>query len=200
MNERSLTLTPEAPDRRGRILQVAGRLFSQKGYHGSSMRELASALGLTQSSLYNHVANKEELLLAIVDGVADEFLVTLEPVVRSAASPTAKLRSAVRVHLQIIAEHLETATVFLHEWKFLSATYRARVESKRGRYEALWREIIAEGVERGDFRPLKIEFTARWILSTLNWTYQWYSPQGALTAEEIADRYLDLFLHGLLKS
>jgi len=197
MNERSFAMVEEAPDRRAHILKVAGRLFSQKGYHSTSMRDLAAALGLTQGSLYNHFAGKEELLFAIIDRVSDEFLAAIEPIARSEASPIKKLRAAVRVHLQVIAENLETATVFLHEWKFLNPDYKERIKAKRDRYETFFRAIIAEGVGRGEFRAVDVKFAALLILSALNWVYQWYSPGGPLTAEEIADLYVDLILNGL---
>lgn len=197
MNERPFTTVEEAPDRRAHILKVAGRLFSQKGYHSASMRDLAAALGLTQGSLYNHFAGKEELLFAIIDRVSDEFLAAIEPIARSEASPIEKLRAAVRVHLQVIAENLETATVFLHEWKFLSADYKERIKAKRDRYEALFRTIITQGIERDELRSVDIKFAALLTLSALNWVYQWYSPRGPLTAEEIADSYANLLLSGL---
>ena len=196
MNERSFA-SIEVPDRRAHILKVANRLFSQKGYHSTSMRDLAAALGLTQGSLYNHFASKEELLFAIIDHVSDEFLAALEPIAQSEASPIEKLRAAVRVHLQVIAENLETATVFLNEWKFLSPDYKERIKAKRDRYEALFRAIIAQGVEQGELRSVDIKFATMLTLSALNWFYQWYSPKGPLTAEEIADRYVDLLLGGL---
>ena len=198
MNDRSLLMAPVVPDPRARILKVAGRLFSQKGYHGTSMRDLASALGLTQGSLYNHLTGKEELLFAVIDRVADEFVAAIERIVEGEDSARNKLRAAVRAHLQIAAENLETATVFLHEWKFLSAEYRPRVQKKRDRYEVCLRTIVAEGVDRQEFRAVDVRFATLHILSGLNWFYQWYSPRGSLTAEEISDRYLDLFLHGLV--
>ena len=107
------------------------------------------------------------------------------------------LRATIRTHMQIVAENIETATVYLHEWKFLSSSSKSLVEKKRDRYEALIREVIVEGVEQGEFRPIDVKFATLMILSALNWTYQWYSSKGALTAEEIADQYLNMFLHGV---
>jgi AcrR family transcriptional regulator len=184
-------------DRRDQILKAAGRLFSQKGYHGTSMRDLAAALGLTQGSLYHHWAGKEELLFAIIDRISDEFLKAIEPIVQGTASPAEKLRAAARAHIRIIVENLETATVFLHEWKVLSPEYKERIRAKRDRYEGLFRQILAEGIAQGEFRSLEVKYAALLCLSALNWIYQWYSPRGELTAEEIADQYVDLFLRGL---
>ena len=201
MSERSFSPASATAlgDRRDQILRAAGRLFSQKGYHGTSMRDLAAALGLTQGSLYHHWAGKEELLFAIIDRISDEFLKVIEPIAQSAASPTEKLRAAARAHIRIIVENLDTATVFLHEWKFLNPEYKERVRAKRDRYEALFREILAEGIRQGEFRlqPADVRYASLFCLSALNWIYQWYSPRGELTAEEIADRYVDLLLRGL---
>jgi AcrR family transcriptional regulator len=197
MNDRSSNVVVEPSPTRTRILRVAGRLFAQKGYHGTSMRDLASALDLTQGSLYNHVAGKEELLFAIMDRIADEYVAGIETVLESGDPPSDKLRAVIRGHLQIAAENLQTSTVFLHEWKFLGDDHRAQIQEKRDRYERALRSVLAEGVDSGDFRPLDLKFTALMILSVLNWFYQWYSPKGPQSAEEIADRYLELFTYGV---
>jgi AcrR family transcriptional regulator len=197
MNDRSSSLVVETSPTRARILRVAGRLFAQKGYHGTSMRDLASAMNLTQGSLYNHVAGKEELLFAIMGGIADEYVAGIETIADSDNPPSDKLRAVIRGHLQIAAENLQASTVFLHEWKFLGDEHRAQIQDKRDRYERALRSILAEGVEQGDFRPLDLKFAALMILSALNWFYQWYSPKGPQSAEEIADRFLELFKYGV---
>ncbi|HEX6988431.1 MAG TPA: TetR/AcrR family transcriptional regulator [Bacillota bacterium] len=188
-------------NRRRQIVAAAMELFSDKGYHSASMRDIAERLGLQAGSLYVHIRSKEDVLFEIVDHAADRFA----DAVRSAqdqaraqgAGPDETLRLAVRNHLQVVAENLGTATVFFHEWKFLDPDRRARILAKRDAYEAAFRDIIAAGVGAGVFRPVDPRIAGLAVMSMCNWFYQWYSPAGPLSAHEIADRFVDLLLAGL---
>ena len=105
-------------ERRDEILHVAGTLFSQRGYHATSMRELARHLNLQGGSLYAHIQSKEEILLEVVRQAAERFLAVLQGLPEG--SPVERMRALVRGHLRVIAEELPRATVFFHEWKHLS--------------------------------------------------------------------------------
>jgi AcrR family transcriptional regulator len=184
--------------RRDQMLQVASRLFSERGYHGTSMRDLARGLGILRGSLYAHIESKEDLLFDIVDRGADRFISRLEEVVASDDSPEEKLRQAIRAHISIVAGHMEASTVFLNDWRFLSDERRPEVQAKRDIYESLMREIVEEGVE-WDVYPeeLDTKFATILILSTVNWLYQWYDPEGPLSPTEIADLFSHMILSGL---
>lgn len=185
--------------RREQILHTARQLFSDRGYHATSMRDIAEALGIQAGSLYVHIRSKEDVLFEIVDRCADQFLRALAPVLESPRPAPERLREALRAHLQVMARNLETATVFFHEWKFLDPERRQAVIRKRDEYEAGFRRIIAEGVAAGAFRPVDVRLAACAVLSMANWFYHWYSPAGPLSAEEIADRFADMILWGLAR-
>jgi len=185
-------------DRRKTILRVAGRLFSQRGYYGTSIRDIASAIRLQGGSLYAHIASKEELLWEIVDEAAQAFLSSLEPIVRSERSPLEKFRLAVAVHLRVVTERQDAAVVFNHEWKALSPKRRADVLARRDAYEALFREILREGIEAGVFRAdLDVPLITRFILAALNGVAVWYRPKGPLSPEQIAEAFADWAVRGL---
>lgn len=184
-------------NRREQILSTAVHLFSEKGYHATSMRDIAEALGLQAGSLYVHIQGKEELLYEIVDRGAEQFLAAVTPIAESDRPAPARLREAMRAHLRVMARNLDTAIVFFHEWKFLDADRRSRILAKRDRYERLFRAIIEDGVREGSFRPVDVRMAALAVLSMVNWFYHWYSPEGPLTADEVADRFADLVLRGL---
>ena len=183
--------------RREEILAVAGELFRQKGYHATSMQDIADRLQLQRGSLYAHIDSKEELLFEIVDRAAERFLAGIEQAWRAGGSATERLRLALQAHMTVIAEHRDTATVFFHEWRFLRDDLRRQIQAKRDRYEARWRELIADGIARGEFRPVDPRFAALLALSAVNWSYHWYSPAGPLSPAAVADRFAELILDGL---
>lgn len=188
----------ERAHRRDELFRLAARLFSEKGYHGTSMQHLAEGMGILRGSLYAHIDSKEELLFDIVDRGADRFITRMEEVVASDASPDEKIRLAISAHIATVAEHLEASTVFLNDWRFLNPERREIIQSKRDLYESLIQEIVEEGIEWGVFpETLDVKFAGILILSAVNWVYQWYDPEGPLAPEEIADRFGDLILEGL---
>lgn len=182
-------------ERRDEILHVAGRLFSQQGYHGTSMRELARHLNLQGGSLYAHIASKEELLLEVVRQAAERFLAVLENL--PPGDPVARFRALVRGHLEVIAQELPRATVFFHEWKHLSPPLLEEAKALRRRYEEGVQAVIQEGVRTGVFRVENVRLATLFVLSALNWTYQWYRPEGALSLEELSEMYARLLLRAL---
>ncbi|MCS6867827.1 MAG: TetR/AcrR family transcriptional regulator [Thermus sp.] len=181
-------------ERRDQILHVAGKLFSQRGYHATSMRELAKELNLQGGSLYAHIASKEELLLEVVRQAAARFLAVLEGL---EGDPVAKVRALVRGHLRVIAEELPRATVFFHEWKHLSPPLLEEAKALRRRYEEGVQGVIQEGVEKGVFRVESVRLATLFLLSALNWTYQWYRPEGPLSPEELGEIYARMALRAL---
>ncbi|MFC7440369.1 TetR/AcrR family transcriptional regulator [Laceyella putida] len=185
--------------RREEILAIACRLFSQKGYHGTTIRDISEACGILAGSLYAHINTKEDLLFEITDRGADAFLRSLTPIVESDVPARQKLKLAVRAHIQVVEANLEAATVFFHEWKALTGERFSQIQEKRDQYEGLWATILAEGVREGIFQLQDEKFARLLVLSVGNWIYQWYRPDGELSAEEIADRFVSLMLHGFAR-
>ena len=191
---------PGVPElsRREQIYRVAGRLFSERGYHATSMRDLAAELGIQGGSLYAHISSKEELLSEIVQRAARQFDEALFSLRTEDLTPQERLREAMSRHLTVIAENMETATVFFHEWKHLSEEPLAAVITWRDGIEAFYRELIAEGVAAGVYRRgLNIKMAANLVLSSVNWAYTWYRPGGALSPQDVAASFEQMLLSGL---
>ncbi len=109
-----------------------------------------------------------------------------------------KLRRLLVGHIETAIEHLDAATVFLNEWRYLSAEPRTLIQKKRDRYESILKEIIEEGIAAGEFRAdADVSFAARLVLSAGNWTFAWYRPGGELGPTEIGERFARLVLQGL---
>ncbi|MDQ3784775.1 MAG: TetR/AcrR family transcriptional regulator [Actinomycetota bacterium] len=186
--------------RRAELVEAATRLFSARGYHGTSMQHLGQALGLQRGSLYAHIGSKEDLLFDVVDGGAERFL-RMARVAASSGGPAAvRLRKLMVGHVTTAAHHLDAATVFLNEWRYLSPTRQAQIQSKRDLYEGVVRGIISDGIASGEFRPgVDVAMAGRLVLSAGNWVYTWYRPDGALSAGAIGGELCDLILQGLTR-
>lgn len=184
-------------DRKERILDAARYFFSTKGYHGTTIRDISDACGILSGSLYAHINSKEDLLFEITNRGAEAFLGSLRPIVEGPGSPREKLRRGLEAHAKVVADNLEAATVFFHEWKSLSGERREIIQRKRDEYETLWSRILEEGVEKGEFHGHDPKFARLLLLSAANWMYQWYQPEGPLTPEEIADRFAAIILAGI---
>lgn len=184
--------------RRAEVVKAAARLFSERGYHGTSMQHLGDALGLQRGSLYAHIGSKEELLFDVVDEGAQRFLERGRAALESGGSAAERLRALLVGHAATAAEHLDSATVFLNEWRYLSEDLRAAVQAKRDRYEAMVRSIVEDGIAAGEFRAdADVRFAATLVLSAGNWLFSWYRAGGELGPTEIGERFAELLTRGL---
>lgn len=184
-------------DRRSDILTTAGHLFRERGYHATSMRDIAASLALRGSSLYAHIDSKEEVLWEIVNHAADAFLRHAEAVEARELRPRERLYALIEGHLRVIAQELPRTTVFFHEWKFLSPERRLEVTERRDRYEGFFRRALEAGVASGDFRVEDPKLATLFVLSSLNWTYQWFREGGELNLEGLTERYAALIFNAL---
>jgi AcrR family transcriptional regulator len=181
--------------RREELTRTAARLFAERGYHGTSLADIAEALGIQKASLYHHIASKEDLLWEVARGGADSFHAALDAVPEDAASPE-KIRIALRGHLRVVAEQLDAATVFTREWRALKGDRRAAFLAERRRYEQRIRDLFQEGVESGQLRTdLDIATAALLFLSAANWAYTWLRPGGDTVS--LADRFFAVLFDGM---
>lgn len=183
----------KSQNRRSEILYAAGQLFSQQGFHATSMRDLAKAVNLQGGSLYAHIESKEELLFELVNRAADKFLASAEAV-SARLGPKNRLERLVKGHLQVIVQELPNATVFFHEWRFLSPKLQTKIVTRRDAYQAHFHKTIEEGVKTGDFQVEDSQLATLFILSALNWTYHWYHPGGKLSLDGLSKHYFNLIL------
>lgn len=183
---------------RSSILNATVRLFGQQGYTGTSMRDIAKAVGVLPGSLYAHIDSKETLLLEIVDQGINGFLSAVEPIVDLPLSADERLRRAIRAHVEVVAENPELSLVVFHQWRFLGEPNLAAAIEKRRRYERAFVRIFESGVEAGLFEPtLNKRIAVLTILGALNWTPEWYSPEGSATPSQLGDMVADSLLSGL---
>jgi AcrR family transcriptional regulator len=183
---------------RDTIIEAAINLFNQNGYHATSMRDIARAIDIQKPSLYHHFDSKEDILLAILEAGMDRLISDLEAIVESDLDCRSKLQAAIQAHAQIIADNPAGAAVFMREDRGLGESYLSNYLDKRDHFERLIRRIVQEGTDTGLFRETDVAITVQALLGMVNWMTRWYRPEGRLTAAQIAERFTDLFLFGLL--
>jgi TetR/AcrR family transcriptional regulator, cholesterol catabolism regulator len=190
-------LQPAETSRKEQLYQTAGQLFAQQGYHATSMRDLARAMGVQGGSLYAHIESKEELLFEIVNRATEEFLTALLPVAGQKLPAPAHLQALLQAHLTVMGRHLEWATVFFHEWKHLSRDKQQLVTAGRDQVEGIYRQVLERGVLEGYFRrDLDVKLAAILCLSGVNWVYHWFRPDGRLSSDEVAAQFAQMLIGG----
>ena len=190
---------PGSTTRRQDIEAAASLLFRERGYAATSVRDIAGALDLRGPSLYAHVSSKEDVLWAIVDGAASRFEAAAAAALlgseRTAPGDhAAALGALVRAHVAVMTADIGAASVFVSEWRALSADRRALVIARRDAYERRFRAILADGMAVGAFRMTDPALAATFILVALNGIPSWYRPDGRIPPSRLADQLADLAL------
>lgn len=181
------------------IIGAAIHLFSKKGYDGTSMQDLADAIGIRKASLYHHVRKKEDLLFAIHQQLIDELIARTLEVVTGAESPATKIRKVLRVAMHFVGTHREEVTVFLQDRRVVNPDRWEAIVAKRDMYEQLVAGLIREGIANSDFIEINPVIATRGVLAMSNWGYTWFNPEGELSADEVADIFADMVLRGIEK-
>jgi AcrR family transcriptional regulator len=185
-------------DRGEEVYSAALRLFREKGYHATSMQDIAAAVGLYKGSLYHYIGGKEDLLARVFEGAMGTLLEDVERIAADTSSGSAtQMRALISAHVLAVANNLDALTVFLHEWRELAGDSLANVRQQRERYVQLVSDIITRGVRAGEFRVPDVHIATLGVLGMCNWLCQWYRPGGRLTPAEIANYFSAMVLDGL---
>jgi AcrR family transcriptional regulator len=176
-------------------VRTASRLFAEQGFHGTSMGDIADAMGLQKGSLYSLTDSKQALLADAMHAGSRAFHAALDGVPED-ASALERIRLALKAHLHVVVGQLDVATVFTREWRYLEGEQREAFVRERRRYEERWQALFADGVERGELRvDVDVEAATLLVLSAANWAYTWLRP-GADT-DALADRFASVLLDGV---
>jgi TetR/AcrR family transcriptional regulator len=183
--------------RRLEILRAAGREFRLRGFAETGMRDIAAAADLSPANLYNYFQGKHEILFFCQDVSLDRMIGALDDARRLRASAAEKLRLVIVAHLRCVLDEVEGSAAH-----FLTSALPPRLQRslvlKRDRYEEGVRQLIAAGARTGEFVSCDPALAARAVLGALNWSVRWFSPEGPLTAAEIAEGFADYLVRGLL--
>jgi AcrR family transcriptional regulator len=161
------------------------------------MEDIARQVGLSASSLYNHVSSKQSLLAEIMVGTMNELLTDFERVTEYGTTPE-RLRLAMESHVRYHATHQRDVRVGNREVTSLAEPFRSEVIGLRSRYARAWQHLIATGVEEGVFVTPSAQLSAYALLEMGIGVSQWYHSSGRLTLDEIASHFGDMALRQLM--
>ena len=171
------------------ILNAALDAFGAQGFHGASMRDVAKRAGTSLSNLYNYVPSKSRLLAEVLRRANDELVARLRAAVDEAGDDAAsRLREAVRAYVRFIVEHQVAMVVSTNEVRYLTGPDRASLVAERDATQAVFEEIVAQGVAAGTFRTPYPDDAARAVLTALGAVAGWYRPEGRLSRGELAEQ------------
>ncbi len=181
-----------------RLLDTAALLFWEKGYTATTTREIASALDIQQASLYYHIASKEDLLHRLCVSSLQGFLTTVPPALEGTSAPLDRIRIIIRTHIGFLLKHQERNVTMLTELRALSPRHRAEVVKLRESYLNILQAAIQEAQASGNIRAdIPATYFCLALLNILNWTSLWFRKDQALSAEPLAELFIEIFLHGV---
>lgn len=182
--------------RKDEILRSALRAFRERGYHGTTLEDIASRLGLRKTALYYYYPDKEAILYECHRRSLDELDRVITETYARFGTATDRLSHIIREHVRVMTEILEGSPLAL-EVTALSPDRQREVVSERDRYEETLREIIQDGVGSGEFRPVDPKIATFAVLGAINWIARWYDPEGAKGPPELGAEFVEHLVGGL---
>ncbi|WP_223608738.1 TetR/AcrR family transcriptional regulator [Chryseobacterium sp. OSA05B] len=186
----------ELKEKQRKILDVAVELFKEKGYMGSSVRDLATKLNIKAASLYAHIRSKEEILEWICFGIAQDFFDELQEVKNTDIAPKDKLNLFLDKHLSVVLQNRDVTHIYSNEWRHLEERLPEFIALRKN-YQDEVEQLISEIYEAEKWELKSPTFTTRFILHTLNNSYFWFKRNTESTSE-ITDEIRAKLLYGLL--
>jgi AcrR family transcriptional regulator len=180
------------------ILQAAAACFGEQGYRATTLETVAERLGISRVTLYRYCPSKEELLIRVFERSIAIFQRGLRQICAQDVQPEEKLRQIIRHQVRLMADHRNFLSVFFSEEGNLPPEMAQRARNERRAYDALIEDVIHEGVQAGRLTPLPPKLISFALLGMCNWLYQWYQPEGPLSADEVARIFIQLVEHGYL--
>lgn len=181
------------------IFEAAAKLFRDKGYQATSMRDLAEMVQLKASSLYNHIGSKEEILRDICFENARRFQSGMQEIEKMEGNAAAKIQALLRLHVYIATEDVTSVTAFNDEWRHLSEPHLSDFRAMRRDYEHRFEAIIEKGIQQGEFKATNPFFVLNIFIASMRWLYDWYKPERNTSADELLEQISLLLMQGLTK-
>jgi TetR/AcrR family transcriptional regulator, cholesterol catabolism regulator len=185
--------------RRQELLDVSARLFAERGYGATTVRDIADEAGILSGSLYHHFGSKEEIVDEILSTFLDELFTGYRRIMAQDLGARQKLEAVVVESFESIDKHHAAVAIFQNEASKLAQSPRFSYLNDRGQeFRELWQQILQDGVRSGAFRAgLDIDLVFRFIRDTVWVAVRWYRPGGRLSAHTVAAQYLDIVLDGI---
>jgi AcrR family transcriptional regulator len=187
--------------RRAELLALSAKLFAERGYVSTTVRDIADAAGILSGSLYHHFDSKESIADEIITGFLDELFGTYGEIVAAGHGPRETLEAVVAASFDSIHRRPAEVAIYQNEAKHLMQLPRfGYLNQRNAEFRKLWNTILTDGVRDGVFRAdLDVELVYRFIRDTVWVAVRWYNPDGTLSASDVAKQYLGILLDGIAK-
>lgn len=183
--------------RRQEILAISARLFRERGYNATSIRDIATAVGMESASLYNHMENKQELLKVLLLDLADNYVEGIDRIIASPMSSIEKLEAILREHIRITIDNTNEVSLIPSEYVHLEEQSKKIYLSKRNHYESQFIQLFEQCVADNHIKKVNTNIAVYSILSTLRWLYSWYEKHSEIEQSQLEDELLNNLLGGI---
>ncbi len=191
-------MRPEGRQMRESILAAAVQLFAELGYHAAPLRDIASIAGIQAASIYYHYANKQALLIEIMDTHMQRLNANLQRILQEQHDPQQRLYAAIANHIRLHTSYKSEFFIIDTEIRALEGENRAYILSLRDQYEVLLQEILRDGMEQGVFRQSDVKIASYAIIAMCTEVANWFRPSGRYTVQQVIDIYSQMITQGLL--
>ncbi len=185
--------------KREEIYDIIAHLFARKGYHSTSMRDIARDLGMNQSSLYHYFKGKEAMLFKLMNDAMDEALVIIEDICGADITPEEKLTSVLVYYTKYFAGEQEREILLVNEMGSLKGEFQRILIEKQRRYVRLIRSILDELADQGRMKNIHPTIALFAFFGMVHYTIKWYDKDGPVSLDELANSFLEIFTKGVLK-
>ena len=181
------------------IYQVIARLFAYRGYHSTSMREIARELGMNQSSLYHYFASKQDILFTLMNDAMDDVLAILEEISSTDLLPEDRLNRVLSFYTQYYAGDQERLILLINEMNSLNEEYRSILVGKQRRYVQLIKSILEGLAAQGKIKQIDPAIATFAFFGMVHYTIKWYHKDGPVSLDQLANAFVEIFTKGVLK-
>ena len=186
--------------RKETIIETAARLFRERGFSATSMRDLAEQVGVEAASLYNHISSKAEILQELCFKVANKFMSHIDKVDAEDISSIKKIEAVLRFHIQQMVHHYEEVYVSDREWKHLEEPYLSNFQNQRRSYRKRFASIIENGIQKNEIKKIDASTAVLIILHAVSGIESWHRSKEKINGEELENNMVAIMTDGLRKT
>jgi TetR/AcrR family transcriptional regulator, cholesterol catabolism regulator len=189
--------TRASSQRRTEIVAISAQLFADRGYKGTTIRDIAERADILSGSLYHHFESKESIIDEIICGYWTDLFEKYEKVLSTEASGSAQIREMVGLSIRMLERHGAAIRILLNDYPYVAEAL-PYVEDLMAVLERVWTDMLTAGIERGDLRPdLDVVLVYRTIMSAISGTGRWFDPSGPISIDQVTTAMQELLLDGI---
>ena len=183
--------------KRNAVLTTAAQMFNERGFHATSLDDIAARLNVTKPTLYYYVKNKDEILLECVKKGLHLILEGIEASRQAGGNAVDQLRACMQVYADIVTQPFGMCLIRVGDEEVPEPS-RTELRRMKSEIDHAFRRAVAQGVAEGALAPCDPKMTAFVIAGALSWIGRWYQEGGSYSAQEVAEQCIGTLLHGVL--